>query len=199
MAHKHSVYNTDEHFLIDGVTRAITQQSGKTRLMQYDHNSERYEFEMPRYIDSHDMSLCNRVQIHFINVGSGGSSSSDVYKVTDLIASPTDDNVIIFSWLVSQNATMYSGSLNFLIQFACVQNDGTVDYLWHTDICKGISVSSGFTNSENVVEQYSDILMQWEHQLFGAGYGSTLLIDTSTGVEYKLYVENGKLMMTEVV
>ena len=169
MAHKHSVYNTDEHFLIDGVTRAITQQSGKTRLMQYDHNSERYEFEMPRYIDSHDMSLCNRVQIHFINVGSGGSSSSDVYKVTDLIASPADDKVIIFSWLVSQNATMYAGSLNFLIQFACVQDDGTVDYLWHTDICKGISVSSGFNNSENIIEQYSDILMQWEQQLFGAG------------------------------
>lgn len=51
--HEHSIYDTDPHFVIDAVTRAITTQSKKLKLMQYDHNSERLTFEMPRHIDGH--------------------------------------------------------------------------------------------------------------------------------------------------
>lgn len=55
-------------FLIDPVTRAITTSSEKLHVMQFDHNSERLTFEMPRYIEGHDMSVCNQVEAHFLNI-----------------------------------------------------------------------------------------------------------------------------------
>ena len=61
MAHKHSVYDTSLHFIIDGNTRLVKNSTeAKVTLVQYDHNSERITFELPRYIDGlksrHDKS-----------------------------------------------------------------------------------------------------------------------------------------------
>ena len=63
MAHKHEVIDTDKHFIIDPVTMGFSTESKKTTLMQGDHNCERFTFEIPRFIDKHDMSLCNRVEM----------------------------------------------------------------------------------------------------------------------------------------
>lgn len=167
MPHIHSVYNTDEHFTIDPVTRTITQKSGKSKLMQYDHNSERYEFDIPRYIDGHDMSLCNSVKINYINVASDRSGQSQgPYEVKDLQLSPNDENVVVLSWLISRNATKHAGTLNFNISFKCLTGS-VIDYAWHTDIFKGITVSSGILNDgDEVVEDYTDILEQWKNEIF---------------------------------
>ena len=164
MAHKHSVYDTDAHFKIDAITRAIkNESSGKTVLIQGDHNSERFTFEIPKLVDGHDMSLCNVAQIHYINIDSTDKSktSADVYEVDDLQISPDSEDVVILSWQISGNATKYAGSLNFLVKFKCVGDDGTVDYVWNTGIFTGISVSAGIDNGEAVVEEYSDVLEQW--------------------------------------
>lgn len=48
MAHKHSMYDPDTHFKIDPVTRAIVNISDKNVLMQRDHNSEIFTFELER-------------------------------------------------------------------------------------------------------------------------------------------------------
>lgn len=68
MPHSHSIYDTDKHFLIDPSTRSITALSDKLTLIQYDHNCERYTFEIPRIIEGHDMSDCDSVEIHFDNI-----------------------------------------------------------------------------------------------------------------------------------
>ena len=61
--HNHNVYDTDNKFTIDGITRAIKNvSSSKTTVMQFDHNSEVFTFEVPRYIEGHDMTECNRVK-----------------------------------------------------------------------------------------------------------------------------------------
>jgi len=60
MAHIHPVYDTDSHFTINPITREIKNESStKTRLIQYDHNSERFSFDMPKTVEGHDMTLCN--------------------------------------------------------------------------------------------------------------------------------------------
>lgn len=166
MAHAHSVYNTDEYFVIDPITRAITQQSGKTKLMQYDHNSERYEFRMDRYVDGHDMSLCNDVKVNYLNVSSDRSSQSKgPYVVEDMQIAPDNDKMIALSWLISRNSTQYAGTLNFNISFRCLSG-AVVDYAWHTDIFKGIAVSNGIDNTdEESVEDYIDILEQWKQDV----------------------------------
>jgi hypothetical protein len=143
MALRHGVYDSDTHFTINPSNRALKNEgSNKTVLIQYDHNSERFTFEIPRYIESHDMSLCNVVQVHFNNQQSKG-----VYDVTDMQISPENENVIIMSWLVSSEATQYAGSLEFLIRFSCVEN-GKVEYVWSTAIYSGISISNGIYNSK---------------------------------------------------
>lgn len=166
MAHKHSVYDTGNHFKINPLTRVI-QFDGESKpvLVQHDHNSERFTFEIPRYVDGHDMSLCDLVQIHYLNVASNRvDQHSDVYKVSDLLVCPDDDSVVICSWLLSQSATSFAGSLNFLLRFACTMG-AVVDYSWNTTTYASITVANGMDNSAMVVEEYDDVLLRWEQEI----------------------------------
>ena len=175
MAHLHSVYDTDPHFQIDGVTRSVKNASStKTVLIQHDHNSERFTFEIPRMIDGHDMSTCNVVQIHYINIDSTDKSKqySGIYEVEDLQISPDSNDVVICSWLISANATQYVGNLSFVVRFACT-SDYSIDYAWNTAIHSNVYVSKGICNSDVVVETYADILEQWRDELFN-GTGSSV-------------------------
>lgn len=179
--HKHHVTDTDAHFRIDAITRNISAVSGKSALIQGDHNSERFTFELSsRYIEKHDMSLCNVVQIHYINIDSAKKAqTSGVYEVEDMEVSTEDDNKVTLSWLISENATRYSGSLSFLIKFKCVDDDGKVSYVWNSGIFKGISISDGMDNGNAIVEDYSDILVQWRYELFERGGITDEQIDTA--------------------
>lgn len=168
MAHEHNVYDTDPHFIIDPVTRVITNQSStKTMIIQNDHNSERFSFKMPRMVEEHDMLKCNRVQVHYINFGSN-TRYVGVYEVTDVHQCPDDENLIQCSWLISRNATQLVGTLNFVLRFACVNGDDT-DYVWNTAVHSGIAVSTGIDNSGEIVEQYADVLESWYAELVAAG------------------------------
>lgn len=168
MAHLHSIYDSDLHFVIDPDTRVITNQmENKNSVIQFDHNSERFTFELPRYIEEHDMLSCNRVEVHYLNIETKtGDQNIGIYEVQDLQVSPHDDKVVICSWLVSSNATKYAGTLNFVLRFACVTNE--VDYIWNTAVFKNFAIQNGLYNSEPVVEQYADVLAEWYQSLFTA-------------------------------
>lgn len=165
MAHKHSVHDTDAHFVINPTTREITNQSDKTTIIQHDHNSERFTFEVST-VDGHDMSLCNSIQVHYINIDSATKNQNiGVYEVNDMEISSDDDETVVFTWLISNNATQFAGILNFLIKFKCVADDGTVDYVWNTAIYKGIVISNGIDNGEVIAKNYPDILAEWESRI----------------------------------
>lgn len=166
MAHLHSIYDTDKHFKIDPITRNITSESPKMTLMQYDHNSERFTFEIPRFIEGHDMSISDTVRIHYINIGPTSTDRQPgVYEVDDVQISPDSDDVVIFSWLISRNCTQFNGTLNFAIRFNCVTNE-ELDYSWGTGIFAGIKVSNGLDNSEVTIYNHIDILEQWKQNIF---------------------------------
>ena len=181
MAHAHSLYDTDPHFRIEPSTRSIINMSGKTIIVQHDHNSERFTFEIPRYVDGHDMSLCNNVEIHYIN-GNSNQKTQGLYKVDDLQIDPNDDTYVICSWLISHNATQYIGPLSFLVRFECL-TDTTIDYAWSTGVHTGIAISQGIYNTDYVVEEYADILEQWHHDLEAAGVTMTGIEQTTTSTE----------------
>lgn len=162
MAHTHEVLDDDICFSIDPETRLITTESPLS-LIQGDHNSERYTFEIPRLVDGHDMTLCNRVEIHFINIGSQGRNS-DVYVVKDLKVDPEDKDYLIFSWLVSRAATSFAGSLNFVVAFKCLTGE-VLDYAWHTAVFTSIKVLDSISAAETIVENYIDILESWRSDL----------------------------------
>lgn len=164
---KHPVYDTDTHFVIDPITREmVNTASRKSCLIQHDHNSERFTFEVPSTIEGHDMLQCDSVQVHYINIDSQTKEQSvGVYEVTDVATIPDLDRPgVCFSWLISHNATEYVGSLNFLVRFACYGEDGNLSYVWNTAIYSGISVSNGIDNGEAIIEDYADILNTWKNE-----------------------------------
>lgn len=172
MTHTHPVIDSDKHFVIDPITRAVTNaESKKTILMQNDHNSERFTFEIDKTVEGHDMTKCNKVEIHYTNEDSNKKNkNAGVYEVTDMQVSDDDANKLIFSWLVSENATLHAGSLRFLIVFSCVEK-GEVTYRWNTNVNATISIAKGMNNGESIEGSYPDILTQWKSELFSAIYG----------------------------
>lgn len=165
---KHSVYDTDTHFSINPATRELINESlQKTSLIQYDHNCERFTFALPRTIEGHDMSKCDIVQVHYLNVDAQTKAQSKgVYEVDDMQISPDGDDVVICSWLIPSTATEYVGSLSFLLRFCCIAADGrTLSYAWHTAIYSGIAVSNGIYNGDIVSEEFPEILVDWQKEL----------------------------------
>ena len=166
MSHIHDVYDTDNKFTVDGISRVIKNvSSSKTMVMQFDHNSEVFTFEVPRYIEGHDMSECNRVEVHYLNIDTVTKQENEgIYLVNDLTVNADDENKLTCSWLISQSATQLVGSLNFLLRFICLTDD-VIDYVWNTSIFTGIYVSKGIYNSDIVAEQYIDTIKAWENRL----------------------------------
>lgn len=183
MAIRHGVTDSDNHFIIDPVTRTIKNNSGKTVLIQHDHNSERFTFECPRYVDEHDMSLCDNIEIHFINTGTGSYQSSGIYEVKDLeLAADGTDNVT-FTWLISRNATQYVGKLNFVVRFVCVGSESVLEYAWNTAIYSDIVIAKSIYNGYQFVEDYIDLLEQWKHDLYTAGLKIESVEQATTSTE----------------
>lgn len=163
MSHNALIIDSDAHFTIDAITRQIKNTaSTKVTVIQYDHNSERFTFSLPRFIEGHDMLEVDKAEVHYINVGSGGAGQkAGIYEITDLKIDDKGENKVNGSWLLSQNATSLPGSLNFMLRFSCFDDEGNLEYVWNTAVFSGISVSTGMYNSEIIVEKYADVLEQW--------------------------------------
>ena len=163
--HVHEVIDQDTHFLIDPATRTIKNATEcKRKIVQFDHDSERLTFELPRYVDGHDMLSCNVVQVHYLNIeAKGGAVNKGVYEVDDLQECPGNSENISCSWLISSNATQYVGSLSFIVRFVC-SSDGSVEYAWNTEVYSGITVANGINNGDSIAEIYPDILEQWKNE-----------------------------------
>ena len=174
--HTHPVPDTDTYFVIDPVTRQIENTSPKKNvIMQYDHNSERFTFELPRYIDGHDMLECTSVTVNVDNIEVAESEeveprvNSDAPDMTDLRVHPADPEKVICSWLISRNSTQLAGILSFHIEFKCVDSNGNVVYEWSTDTYSDITVKARKKNGEAAVAEHTDLLEQWRTRIFGAG------------------------------
>ena len=169
MAHIHEVIDSDKCFTIDPITRSIVNDAGnkKTQIIQNDHNSERFSFKLPRYIEGHDMSLSNKVEVHYINLDQTSNERSvGVYEVNDLALSEDNESVLL-SWLISNNATKYVGVLSFAICFKCMSDD-VIDYSWNTAINSSIQIAKGMYNSEIIIKEYIDVLEAWKEEFMSS-------------------------------
>ena len=170
MAHAHIVSDSDNHFIIDPISRQISNNSRKTILIKTDHNSEQFTFELPRYVEGHDMSLSNKVEVHFLNINSKTRQTNPgIYNVVDFDVDAEDNTKVLGTWLVSREATKNPGSLNFVIRFSCLADDNVEYYSWNTAIYTGITIADTIENTETIVEDYVDIFRQWLDTLEMAG------------------------------
>lgn len=189
--HDHNVSDPDSYFIIDPDTRQISNLSQSPNvLMQNDHNSEVYTFEIPRFVEGHDMLSCDRVRIHYINVGRNSNNKhTDVYEMSDLRINPSNPGTLISTWTIKRQATQYPGSLSFVIQYLCIDESITdeetsnISYEWHTDIYKGIEIRETINNSEEAVVDYTDILEEWHQRLFGMEDSITAAIVAEANVQ----------------
>lgn len=170
---KASVADSDAHFIIDIVTRAIQNASDKSEIVQFDHNSERLTFECSRYIEGHDMLNCNKVVVNYLCGDAYG-----IYEVDDL--KMKDSNTVTFSWLISSNVTQKIGKIHFAIMFECVQTNGEVTYKWNTKITESMQIVEGMNYGNTIVYENTDILEQWKQQLFGTSDGEISKIQKAT-------------------
>lgn len=131
------------------------------------------------------MSLCSKVEVHYLNIESSKKEQkSGLYTVDDL---HEDGETVVCSWLISKNATQLAGSLYFLLNFRCVEDDVTT-YAWHTDIHKGIVVSDGIDAGETIETDYVDIIEQWKAKL-----AREITDNINAGVSEWAEIESGKV------
>ena len=156
----------DHLFVIDPITRLITNEAGKKQnLIQYDHNSERFTFSVPATIEGHDMTKCDHIIIHAINIdGKTRLTSEEEYEVDDM-TSDDDKGIVNFSWLISNRCTQYAGTLSFLVSFVCTDEKETPIYVWNTAPCKAFNVLEGMNNSNNIEKEHADILLKWKAEI----------------------------------
>lgn len=174
MAHDCTLTDRDTYFQIDTATRQMTSATRKKTLMQGDHNSERYTFEVPRYIEGHDMSECTKIEVHYTNISKDKQNESrDCYQCGIVEVS---NDILQFDWVISRNATKYVGSLNFLVKFTCVDDEGNQDYVWFSDIYSDVSISESIDNAAAVAEDVSDILESWKREIL-ADYATKAYVD----------------------
>lgn len=166
MSHSSKIFDTETHFKIDPATRSITNASNSNNiLVQNDHNSERFTFDMPRYVDGHDMLESTVVRIHYRNVSSNGlSRNNDIYSPDDVGLLEDDENTIAFTWLLSSATTQYIGNLHFSIEFLCVDGE-KVEYSWNTGVYKDITVIESIHNTEEAAAEMNDALSVIANQI----------------------------------
>lgn len=166
-------------FTINPITRAIEYNSEDPLIiMADDTNSERLTFEIPKIVEGHDMTLCNAVQVHYVNIGVDETGEFyDIYPVTDLAVDPNNEDMLRFTWLVSRNATQLVGGVIFAVRFFCTDAEedieefneefkGKILYEWSTAISKVIQIGESIRNTERLTEEVlSDVLAGWKEQL----------------------------------
>lgn len=191
------VTDSDTVFIIDPITRKIEATSDKLQLMQYDHDSEMYTFQVPRFIEGYDVSLCNKIEILYSNIDRKTKESfDDIYQITDV---SVDEELVTFEWLVSGFATRFAGSLNFLIRFAFAEEDSTYSYLWHTDIFKGITILEGMNNSEAIVKQNPDIIDALQKDVVDLQVTDENILEflVESSIIHPVYSEDGSMYVDE--
>lgn len=172
MAHEHEVTDKDLHFTIDPDTMRISCAGTIKALKCGDHLAEKYSFSMPRYIEGHDMTLCNKVEVHYNNIKYDKEIRETTINksfdyVQDFGFSESEDTVT-FIWLVSGDATQLEGTLNFCIRFACMDGD-KIEYQRFTEIYESIPVGATIWNTEAVEKEYADVLERWREELIESG------------------------------
>ena len=168
------------YFSVNTAEKVVVKQSEwKITVAQYEQDATCLVFDMPRYIDGHDMLACNAKEVHYTTQNGG----LGVYEIVDAALKKGSDKIITFSWYLSGIATENVGPISFVVRFAEIKNNDPTNILfdWYTlSNNKDIEVIAGMNNGEPVIEPHVDILNQWRMALLADTIVSLKQIKTST-------------------
>ena len=158
MAHNHDIFDTDVSFVIDPITKAITTESSKLYLVQYDHNSELYTFEIPRKVEGHDMADSDEILISYENMTKKKDQVNTGETLADSVVA--EDDVLKFTWRITRNSTQLAGYLTFSVTFRCHDEDNNIIYEFGTDTFKRITVIEKKRFTQAIIENNPDLIAQ---------------------------------------
>ena len=128
-------------------------------------------FNVHRYYYGTDLSEFN-IYINYMNAKKEG----DVFEVSKDDVIIDEGNTLTFDWIVGRHAVAYKGTaiFNVCMKKGSMQPDPedetqeifVIDQEFNTTVAK-LPVLEGLETGETVIQEYADILMQWEEQLFG--------------------------------
>ena len=152
----------EESHIVIGDDRYISVPDELKRLaVQHDHNIETVTFDCPRYWDEHDMSEMV-VYINYLR----SDKTPGVYKADNIRVSNDDESMMHFDWTITNNVTMTSGNIVFIVCVKKTDENGTEQNHWNSEICKDCYVSEGLELEENIPEEIRpDIISQWHNMI----------------------------------
>lgn len=160
----------DKTLYIDFDTREIKIPSTIRQLgVESDDDVKKLTFSVPRQYYDSDLSTFN-IYINYMNAKKEG----DLFKVLPELVRNNGDN-LEFDWVVGRQAVAYKGTAIFNVCMKKVSETETdeegnpiVEQEFNTTIAK-LPVLEGLETGEAVIQEYADILVQWESMLFGIG------------------------------
>ena len=172
------VTEVDKKLYIDFDTRQILIPNSIHQLgVESDDDVKKLTFNVPRYYYGTDLSEFN-IYINYMNAKKEG----DVFEVPKNDVIIDEGNTLTFDWIVGRHAVAYKGTaiFNVCMKKGSMQPDPedetqeifVVDQEFNTTVAK-LPVLEGLETGEAVIQEYADILMQWEEQLFGIENSAT--------------------------
>ena len=165
------VTEVDKKLYIDFDTRQILIPNSIHQLgVESDDDVKKLTFSVPKTYYDCDLSTF-RIFINYMNARKEG----DLFAVKEEDVREVDGN-LEFDWIVGRHAVAYKGIaiFNVCMKKGSMQPDPedetqeifVVDQEFNTTVAK-LPVLEGLETGEAVIQEYADILMQWEEQLFG--------------------------------
>ena len=144
----------EPHIIIDKKRKVSVPDELKRIAVQHDHNIETVTFDCPRYWDGNDMSQ-SRICINYKRPdGALGSCVAG-----NVIVDDTDESIMHFDWMISQDVTVKDGSLTFLVCIKKIDADtGEEINNWHSELNTEMYISKGLECDKIVDGAYSELV-----------------------------------------
>lgn len=144
---------TEEHIVI-GEDRFITVPDALKRIaVQYDHRVETVTFDCPRYWDGHDLSTMT-IYINYMRIDEVKAR----YLAEGIRVDEVDQNVIHFEWTITNDMTLATGSVEFLVCAMKLDDKGNEELHWNSEINKQMYVTTGLEGLDSVYEGHIDLI-----------------------------------------
>lgn len=156
---------SEEGHIVVGEDRFITVPETLKRLaVQFDHNIETVTFDCPRYWDDHDMSEM-KVYINYRRP----DKAIGCYPVKSVYTDEDDTSIMHFDWIISKQATMVAGNIEFNVCIKRVDKENTEVNHWNSEICTDCRISQGLEYDEEVIEEmYEDVVERYLEEALDA-------------------------------
>lgn len=146
----------EEAHIVIGKDRVITVPPDLRRLgVQYDKNVESVTFDCPRYWDGIDL-LNMAMYINYIR--SDGKTGS--YHVADTAVVPDDENMINFTWTISEHVAYVNGKITFLVCAKHSDSSGASTNRWNSEINRDCYISEGMDTNPVIEDVDTDLITQ---------------------------------------